>query len=95
MDEKLLTKADLAAFFQTSAESARRLCERHGVMPLNVGNGSISRLRWRLTDVMQVLTTLQTGTEPQRKDYRPRRPKDPRVLGRSARDIRTELAIRQ
>ena len=94
MEEKLLTKRDLAAFFQTSAESARKLCEKHGVMPLNVGNGSVSRLRWRLSDVMQVLTTLQTGTGPH-KDFRLRRPKDPRVLGRNARDIRNELAICQ
>ena len=95
MEEKLLTKRDLAAFFQTSAASARKLCEKHGVLPLNVGNGKIARLRWRLSDVMQVLTILQTGTDTKSKDYRPRRPKDPRVLGRSARDIRNELAICQ
>lgn len=95
MEEKLLTKSDLAAFFQTSATSARKLCEKHGVFPVNVGLGlERARLRWRMTDVIQVLTTLQAGTNPQ-KDFRPRRPKDPRVLGRSARDIRNELAIVQ
>ena len=94
MEEKLLTKRDLAAFFQMSADSARKLCEKHGVVPLNVGNGRIARLRWRLSDVMQVLTTLQTGTT-NRKDYRPRRPKDPHVLGRSPREIHNELAICQ
>ena len=95
MDEKLLTKRDLGAFFQTSPESARKLCERHGVKPLNVGNGSISRLRWRLSDVMQVLTTLQTGTDTHHRDFRPRRPKDARVLGRSPQEIFNELAICQ
>lgn len=95
MEEKLLTKSDLATFFQTSSESARKLCERHGVKPLNVGNGSISRLRWRLSDVMQVLTTLQTGTNTQARDFRPRRPKDPKVLGRTAKEIYKELAVCQ
>ena len=59
MEEKLLTKADLGAFFQTSADAARKLCERHGIKPLNVGNGTVARLRWRLSDVMQVLAALQ------------------------------------
>ena len=95
MEEKLLTKKDLAAFFQTSATSARKLCEKHGVKPLNVGNGRIARLRWRLSDVMQVLTTLQTGSDIKRKDFVPRRPKDPRVLGRSPQDLHKELAICQ
>lgn len=95
MEEKLMTKKDLAAFFQTSADSARKLCEKHGVKPLNVGNGSIARLRWRLSDVMQVLTTLQAGTNTNRKDFRPRRPKDPHVLGRSPKEIYNELAIFQ
>lgn len=94
MEEKLMTKRDLAAFFKLSADSARKLCEKHGVMPLNVGNGRVARLRWRLSDVMQVLTTLQAGTN-ERKDFRPRRPKDPRVLGRSPQDIQRELAIFQ
>lgn len=95
MDEKLLTKRDLAAFFQTSAENARKLCAKHGVFPINVGLGQTrTRLRWRMTDVIQVLTTLQAGTNPQ-KDFRPRRPKDPRILGRTAKEIRNELAIVQ
>lgn len=95
MEEKLLTKRDLAAFFQTSADAARKLCERYGVKPLNVGNGKVTRLRWRQSDVMQLLTTLQTGTNARSRDYRPRRPKDPRVLGRSPQEIHRELAICQ
>ena len=95
MEEKLMTKRDLAAFFQTSVDNARALCAKHGVQPLNVGAGKQTRLRWRLTEVMQVLTTLQTGTKPTHKDFRPRNPKDPKVLGRSAKDIHNELAILQ
>lgn len=95
MEEKLLTKADLGAFFQTSADAARKLCERHGIKPLNVGNGAVARLRWRLSDVMQVLAALQAGTNIHSRDFRPRRPKDARVLGRSAQEIHKELAICQ
>lgn len=39
MTESLLTKKELGAFFRLSPPCARALCEKHGVMPLNVGTG--------------------------------------------------------
>jgi hypothetical protein len=92
MDEKLLTKTDLAAFFQLSAESARKLCEKHGVKPLNVGTGKVSRLRWRMSDVMQVLAILQTPTGKQ-KEFCTRRKGDPHVLGQTAKSLHAMLAM--
>ena len=93
IEEKLLTKRDLGAFFRLSPPYARALCEKHGVLPLNVGSGKIARLRWRLSDVMQVLTILQSGnaTEAQ-KDFRPRRKGDARVAGLSAKEVMQAVA---
>lgn len=93
MTESLLTKKELGAFFRLSPPYARALCEKHGVMPLNVGSGKIARLRWRLSDVMQVLTILQSGnaTEAQ-KDFRPRRKSDARVTGLSAKEVLKAVA---
>ena len=93
IEEKLLTKRDLGAFFRLSPPCARALCEKHGVLPLNVVTGKIARLRWRLSDVMQVLTILQSGngTEAQ-KDFRPRRKGDARVAGLSAKEVLKAVA---
>jgi hypothetical protein len=93
MTESLLTKKELGAFFRLSPPCARALCEKHGVLPLNVGSGKIARLRWRLSDVMQVLTILQSGnaTEAQ-KDFRPRRKGDARVAGLSAKEVLKAVA---
>lgn len=92
IEEKLLTKRDLGAFFRLSPPYARALCEKHGVLPLNVGTGKIARLRWRLSDVMQVLTILQSGNATEAKDFRPRRKGDARVAGLSAKEVMQAVA---
>ena len=92
MTESLLTKKELGAFFRLSPAYARALCEKHGVMPLNVGSGKIARLRWRLSDVMQVLTILQSGATEAQKDFRPRRKGDARVAGLSAKEVMQAVA---
>ena len=92
IEEKLLTKRDLGAFFRLSPPYARALCEKHGVLPLNVGTGKIARLRWRLSDVMQVLTILQSGPTEAQKDFRPRRKGDARVAGLSAKEVLKAVA---
>lgn len=90
MEEKLLTKADLAAFFQTSAASARKFCAAHGVMPVNIGNGRVARLRWSRIAIMQMLGTLEAKAEP--KTIIPRRNGSKTVLGKSVDDLMRELA---
>lgn len=90
MEEKLLTKADLAAFFQTSAKAARQFCARHGIQPINVGNGRVARLRWRQSEIMQVLGTLNAKVEP--KTIIPRTRSSKTVLGKSVDDLMRELS---
>ena len=94
MEEKLMTKRDLAAFFQTSAASARRLCEKHGVLPINVGMGKVARLRWRQSEVMQMLGTLDARTNQRAgKDCIPRsRARGKTVVGKSVAQLMRELA---
>ncbi len=92
MEEKLLTKKDLAAFFQTSAKSARTLCEKHGVLPLNVGQGKITRLRWRASEVIQMLGTLEASPKPAPKEFIPRKRGGKTVIGKSVDDLMRELA---
>lgn len=93
MPESLLTKKELGAFFRLSPPSARALCEKHGILPVNVGAGKVARLRWRMSDVMQLLTILQSGngTEAQ-KDFRPRRKGDARIAGLSAKEVMKAVA---
>lgn len=69
MQEELLTQSELGAFFKMGKDgkSARRLCEKHGVFPFNVGLGTKTRLRWNLAEVRQVLGTLQAKAKPRQK----------------------------
>ena len=90
IEERLLTKRDLAAFFQTSAESARKFCHSHGIEPINIGNGRVARLRWRASDVIQMLGTLKAKAEP--KEIVPRRKGSNTVLGKTAKQLMRELA---
>lgn len=89
MEEKLMTKHDLAAFFQTSAASARKFCHRHGIEPINIGNGRTTRLRWLKSDVIQMLGTLEAKAEP--ATVIPRRKGSKTVLGKSVDDLMREL----
>lgn len=45
MDAQLLDIKDLAAMLSMGRRSAREFCRRHGVLPVNVGLGTKSRLR--------------------------------------------------
>ena len=92
MEEKLMTKKDLAAFFQISAASARKLCEKHGVLPINVGQGKIARLRWRASEVIQMLGTLEASTKPVAKEFIPRSRSSKTVVGKSVEQLLRELA---
>lgn len=92
MEEKLMTKAELAAFFQTSARSARAFCEKHGVSPINVGQGKIARLRWRASEVIQMLGTLEAKPCKPAKGIIPRRRGSKTVIGKSADELFRELA---
>lgn len=92
MEEKLLTKRDLAAFFQTGIVAARRLCEKHGVMPINIGMGKTTRLRWRASEVIQMLGTLEAKPKAAHKDYVPRRRGSNTIVGKSVEQLLQELA---
>ena len=92
MTEELLTKKELGAFFKLNPDSARALCEKHGIYPLNVGAGKIARLRWRVSDVMQILTILQAGSEAKKKAFRTRRPGDARIAGLSVKEVMKAVA---
>ena len=98
MQEELLTQAELGAFFKMGKDgkSARRLCEKHGVFPLNIGSGKTPRLRWLLSDVRQILTTLKQAksTEPKKK-LTPRRKGQPAILGRTKSDLFNEVSTLQ
>ena len=95
MQEELLTQAELGVFFKMGKDgkSARRLCEKHGVFPLNIGSGKIPRLRWLVSDVRQLLTTLKQAksTEPQKK-LTPRKQGAPSILGRSKAELYQEVS---
>lgn len=95
MEEKLLTKRDLAAFFQTGIDAARRLCEKHGVLPINIGTGKTTRLRWRKSEVMQMLGTLEAGNNRRAgKDIIPRsRARGKTVVGKTVSQLMRELAL--
>ena len=90
MDERLLTKRDLAAFFQTSVASARKFCTTHGIEPINIGNGSTSRLRWRASEVIQMLGTLKAKAEP--NDLVPKTKHSKTVTGKSVNELLRELS---
>lgn len=98
MQEELLTQSELGAFFKMGKDgkSARRLCEKHGVYPLNIGSGKIPRLRWLLSDVRQILTTLKQAksTEPRTKLIA-RKKGEPSILGRKKAELFQEVSAFQ
>lgn len=89
--EELLTKKDLAAFFKVSARSATAICKKHGVLPINVGLGKRALLRWRASEVIQMLGTLEASPQPP-KDFIPRRRTSKTVVGKSVDELLRELA---
>ena len=90
MDAQLLDIKDLAALLSMGRRSARELCRRHGVLPVNVGLGTTTRLRWHRDAVMQMLGTLKAKAEP--KEVVPRRRGCKTILGKSVDDLMRELA---
>lgn len=54
MDAQLLDIKDLAVLLSMGRRSAREFCRRHGVLPVNVGLGTKSRLRWHRDAVMHL-----------------------------------------
>lgn len=91
-NEELLTTEELGDFFRLSPQSARKLCIKHGVMPLNVGVGKIARLRWRRSEVIQMLGTLETKPQPASSEYIPRKRGSKTVLGKTVNQLMRELA---
>ena len=92
IEEQLMTKKELAAFFQISIRSARALCEKHGVLPINIGQGKIARLRWRASEVIQMLGTLEASPKPATKEFIPRKRGSKTVVGKSVEELMRELA---
>ena len=90
MDAKLLDIKDLAALLSMGRRSAREFCRRHGVLPVNVGLGTKSRLRWHKEAVMQMLGTLEAGHA--KKNIVPRRRGSKTIIGKSVNDLLAELA---
>ena len=90
MDAQLLDIKDLAALLSMGRRSAREFCRRHGVLPVNVGLGTKSRLRWHRDAVMQMLGTLDAkGTC---KDIIPSRRGAKTIVGKSVDELIAELA---
>lgn len=90
MESQLIDIKDLAALLSMGRRSAREFCRRHGVLPVNVGLGTKSRLRWHRDAVMQMLGTLD-ARQP-RKDIVPRRRGSKTIVGKSVDELIAELA---
>ena len=90
MDTQLLDIKDLAAMLSMGRRSAREFCRKHGVLPVNVGLGTTTRLRWHRDAVIQMLGTLD-ARQP-RKDIIPRRRGAKTIVGKSVDDLLAELA---
>ena len=90
MGAQLLDIKDLAAMLSMGRRSAREFCRRHGVLPVNVGLGTKSRLRWHRDAVMQMLGTLD-ARQP-RKDIIPRRRGAKTIVGKNIDELIAELA---
>lgn len=86
MEPELLKAEELATIFSMSIKSARKLCKRNGVEPVNVSDGKRATLRWSRTAVMALLDTLQAGVKPC-VNIIPRRRSSIRLVGKSAREI--------
>lgn len=90
MESQLIDIKDLAAMLSMGRRSAREFCRRHGVLPVNVGLGTTTRLRWHRDAVIQMLGTLDAkGT---RKDIIPRRRGAKTIVGKSVDELIAELA---
>ena len=90
MTAELLDISALAALLSMGRRSAREFCRRHGVLPINVGLGTKTRLRWHREAVMQMLGTLEAGHA--KKDIVPRRRGSKTIIGKSVNDLLAELA---
>ncbi len=90
--ETLLTKKELGSFFKMDPDNAQKFCARHDVLPINIGLGKVARLRWIGSQVINLLTILQASSTKPQKEFRPRRKGDAHILGRSVRELYTELS---
>lgn len=90
MTAELIDLNSLATMLSMGKRSARDFCQRHGVLPVNVGLGTKSRLRWHRDAVIQMLGTLD-ARQP-RKDIVPRKRGDKTIIGKSVDDLLAELA---
>lgn len=88
MEPLLIDKHALGELLSMGPKAARALCERHGVMPVNVGLGKVSRLRWNRSEVMQLLSTLQAKGKPCEYVKKSKRTS----LGKTWRELARELS---
>ena len=88
----MLTQKELGAFFRTTGEQARKLCAKHGVMPINIGLGKVPRLRWLASQIIKIPTILQASSSRPPKEFCKRRSGDAQILGRSLQSLYNELA---
>ena len=95
MTAELIDLNDLSIMLSMGKRSAREFCMKNGVMPINVGRGKIARLRWRVSEVMQMLGTLEASRKPAHKDIIPRRRGCKTVVGKSVDQLMRELALLQ
>ena len=92
MTAELIKMSDLGIMLSMGERSAREFCERHGVLPINVGKGKRASLRWNRAEVMQMLSTLRAKEKP--KDVVPRSRSRNTVVGKSAATLYRELSNR-
>lgn len=90
MEPLLIDKHALGELLSMGPDSARALCERHGVYPINVGLGGKVVLRWNREDVIQMVSTLQ-ATGQEKKAVRRKSPRCS-VIGKSSRTLFLELS---
>lgn len=90
--EALITKKELGTFFQMDPDNAHKFCIKHNVLPINVGQGKVARLRWLASQVTNLLTILQASSTKPQNEFRPRRKGDAHILGRSVRELHKELS---
>lgn len=90
IEPELIEQKDLGTIFSMSKKKARELCAFHGVYPINVGLGKVSRLRWYRSEVMDLLGALRAKGEP--KEYVSRKKSSKVVLGKSVNDLLREFS---
>ena len=92
MTAELIDLKGLSIMLSMGKRSARDFCQRNGVLPINVGKGKIARLRWKASEVIQMLGTLEASNRPAPKDVIPRHRGSKTVIGKSVDQLMRELA---